>query len=128
MRSYHLVKQEKWGRVSPWVACVFYPLNLIVFSTFLCFDSRNAFSSGEFELVNPLNPLVIPVQPIEVFSVCHLHAPPPDRSVPFAVAGPSIWNCLPLSIRSLPRTLSQTFLSQFKAVLFGRVGVGSASE
>jgi len=25
-------------------------------------------------------------------------------------------------------TLSQTFLSQLKAVLFGRVGVGSASE
>jgi len=46
----------------------------------------------------------------------------------FAVAGPSIWNDLPLSIRSLPRTLSQTFLSQLKAVLFGRVGVGRASE
>ena len=45
-----------------------------------------------------------------------------------AVVGPSIWNGLPLSIRSLPRTLSQTFLSQVKAVLFGRVGVGSASE
>src|SRR6218665_219308 len=46
----------------------------------------------------------------------------------FAVAGPSIWNGLPLSMRSLPRTLSQTFLSQLKAVLFGRVWVGSASE
>src|SRR6218665_1840342 len=46
----------------------------------------------------------------------------------FAVAGPSIWNGLPLSLRSLPRTFSQTFLSQLKAVLFGRVGVGSASE
>ena len=46
----------------------------------------------------------------------------------FAVVGPSIWNGLPLSIRSLPRNLSQTFLSQLKAVLFGRVGVGSASE
>src|SRR6218665_1912399 len=43
----------------------------------------------------------------------------------FAVVGPSIWNDLPLSIRSLPRTLSQTFLSQLKAVLFGRVVVGS---
>ena len=42
----------------------------------------------------------------------------------FEVASPSIWNGLPLSIRSLPRTLSQTFLSQLKAVLFGRVGVG----
>src|SRR6218665_3142941 len=46
----------------------------------------------------------------------------------FAVVGPSIWNGLPLSIRSLPRTFSQTFLSQLKAVLFGRVRVGSASE
>ena len=45
----------------------------------------------------------------------------------FTVAGPSIWNGLPLSIGSLLRTLSQTFLSQLKAVLFGRVGVGSAS-
>ena len=49
-----------------------------------------------------------------------------ERSL--CVAGPSIWNGLPVSIRSLPRTLSQTFLSQLKAVLFGRVGVGSASE
>src|SRR6218665_4125510 len=46
----------------------------------------------------------------------------------FAVVGPSIWNGLPLSICSLPKTLSQTFLSQLKAVLFGRAGVGSASE
>jgi len=46
----------------------------------------------------------------------------------FAVVGPSIWNGLPLSIRTLPRNLSQTFLSQLKAVLFGRVGVGIASE
>src|SRR6218665_3265995 len=46
----------------------------------------------------------------------------------FAVVGSSIWNGLPLSIRSLPRTLSQTFLSQLKAVLFGRAGVGSTSE
>src|SRR6218665_2364117 len=45
----------------------------------------------------------------------------------FAVVGPSIWNGLPLSILSLPRTLSQTFLSQLKAVLVG-LGVGSASE
>ena len=29
---------------------------------------------------------------------------------------------------SLPRTFSQAFLSQLKVVLFGRVGVGSASE
>ena len=44
----------------------------------------------------------------------------------FAVVGPSIWNCLPLSIRSLPGTLSQTFLTELKTVLF--VGVGSASD
>ena len=69
------------------------------------------------------------VQPNKVFSVYHLHAPPPGRNVPLhAVVGPTIWNGLPLSIRSLLRTLSQTFLSQLKAVLFGRAGVGSASE
>ena len=47
----------------------------------------------------------------------------------FAVVRPSICNDLPLSIRSLHySTLSQTFLSQLMAVLFSRVGVGSASE
>src|SRR6218665_1219118 len=46
----------------------------------------------------------------------------------FAVVGPSNCNGLALTIRSLPRSLSQTFLPQLKAVLFGRVGVGSASE
>src|SRR6218665_1891494 len=46
----------------------------------------------------------------------------------FALVGPSILNGLPLSTRSLPRILSQTFLSQLRAVLFGRVGVGSAFE
>src|SRR6218665_3915456 len=45
----------------------------------------------------------------------------------FAEVSPSIWNGLPLSVRSLPRTLSQTFLSPLKAVLFGRVQVGRAS-
>ena len=46
----------------------------------------------------------------------------------FSVVGPSTWNGLPLVLRSLPRTPSQTFLSQLKMVLFGRAGVGSASE
>ena len=41
---------------------------------------------------------------------------------------PSIWNGLLLSIHSLHRTFSQAFLSQLKVVLFGRAGVGSASE
>src|SRR6218665_579443 len=51
-----------------------------------------------------------------------------SQKLAFAVVVPSLWNGLPLSIRLLPRTLSQTFPSQLKAVLFGRVGVGSASE
>src|SRR6218665_3277579 len=46
----------------------------------------------------------------------------------FAVVGLSIWNGLPFFFCSLPITLSQTFLFQLKVVLFGRVGVGSASE
>ena len=46
----------------------------------------------------------------------------------FSVVGPLIWNCLPLTLRLLPRTPSQTFFSHLKTVLFDRVGVGSASE
>ena len=45
----------------------------------------------------------------------------------FPVVGPSIWNGLPLSFRSLPRTLSQTSLSKLVLHVFGRVGVGNAS-
>jgi len=41
---------------------------------------------------------------------------------------PSIWDGIPLTLRSLHITPSQAFLSQLKVVLFGRVGVGSASE
>src|SRR6218665_101250 len=40
----------------------------------------------------------------------------------FSVVGPSIWNVLPLSLCSFPRTLSQAFLSKLKVVLFGRGG------
>src|SRR6218665_2478092 len=69
------------------------------------------------------------VQPIKVLRVGLPFARTSTRQKrAFAVVGPSMWNGLPLSIRSLPRTLSQTFFSQLKAVLFGRVGVGSASE
>jgi hypothetical protein len=50
------------------------------------------------------------------------------QSRAFSVIGPSTWNGLPLALRSLPRTPSQSFLSQLKMVLFGRAGVGSASE
>ena len=46
----------------------------------------------------------------------------------FSVVGPLVWNGLPLALRSLPRVFSQKFLQQLKTRLFGRVGVGSASE
>ena len=39
------------------------------------------------------------------------------------MVSPSIWNGLPLTLCSLPRTLSQAFLSQLKMVLFGHAGV-----
>jgi len=34
----------------------------------------------------------------------------------------------PIGSRSLPRVFSQKFLKQLKTTLFGRAGVGSASE
>jgi len=46
----------------------------------------------------------------------------------FSVIGPTTWNGLPLTLRSLPRTLSQEFLSQLKMVVFGHAGVGGTSE
>src|SRR6218665_1979295 len=46
----------------------------------------------------------------------------------FSVVGPLVWNGLPLALRSLPRAFSQKFLQQLKTTLFGRAGVGSASE
>ena len=46
----------------------------------------------------------------------------------FSVGGPSTWNGLPLELRLVPRTFSPTFFSHLKTVLFGRAGVGSASE
>ena len=46
----------------------------------------------------------------------------------FSVAGPMIWNGLPLELRLHPGSLPETFLTKLKTVLFGRVGVGSASE
>src|SRR6218665_1008424 len=46
----------------------------------------------------------------------------------FSVVGPLVWNGLPLALRSLPRVFSQKFLEQLKTTLFGRAGVGSASE
>ena len=46
----------------------------------------------------------------------------------FSVVGPLVWNGLPLALWSLPRVFSQKFLQQLKTTLFGRAGVGSASE
>src|SRR6218665_332323 len=43
-------------------------------------------------------------------------------------AYPLVWNGLPLALWSLPRIFSQKFLQQLKTILFGRTGVGSASE
>src|SRR6218665_1388705 len=52
------------------------------------------------------------------------------QSRAFSVVGPFLWNGLPLALRSLPRVglFSQKFLQQLKTTLFGRAGVGSASE
>src|SRR6218665_936945 len=50
------------------------------------------------------------------------------QSRAFSVGGPLVWNGLPLALRSLPRVFSQKFLQQLKTTLFGRAGVGSASE
>src|SRR6218665_3218965 len=50
------------------------------------------------------------------------------QSRAFSVVGPLVWNGLPLALRSLPRVFSQKFLQQPKTTLFGRTGVGNASE
>src|SRR6218665_2992144 len=61
-----------------------------------------------------------------------LHVPFPRTSIihnrAFSVVGSLVWNGLPLALRSLPRVFSQKFLQQLKTTLFGRAGVGSASE
>jgi len=44
------------------------------------------------------------------------------------VNGPSVWNGLPLELRLLSRTLSDTFYRRLKTVLFDCAEVGSASE
>ena len=50
------------------------------------------------------------------------------QSRAFSVVGPVVWNGLPLELRLLPRSLSDTFYNRLKTVLFGRAGVGSTSE
>src|SRR6218665_1777277 len=45
-----------------------------------------------------------------------------------SVVGPLVWNGLPFALRSFHRVFSQKFLQQLKTTLFGRAGVGSASE
>jgi hypothetical protein len=46
----------------------------------------------------------------------------------FSVVGPVVWNSLPFELRLHPGTLPGSFLTKLKTVLFGRAGVGSASE
>ena len=46
----------------------------------------------------------------------------------FSVVGPLVWNGLPLALWSFSRLLSQKFLQQLKTTLFGRAGIGRASE
>src|SRR6218665_3784888 len=61
-----------------------------------------------------------------------LHVPFAHTSImqsrAFSVVGPLVWNGLPLALRSVTRVFSQKFLQQLKTTLFGRAGVGSASE
>src|SRR6218665_3353657 len=44
------------------------------------------------------------------------------------LAGPFVWNGLPLAQRLLPRVLSYTFYTSLKTVFFSRARVWSASE
>ena len=46
----------------------------------------------------------------------------------FSVVGPVVWNGLPQEIRLLHGTFTEAFFAKLKTVLFGRAGVGSASE
>jgi len=48
----------------------------------------------------------------------------PNRAI--LVAGPSIWNGLPLELCPLPRDLLSWFYSLLKTFLFARAGAGSA--
>src|SRR6218665_3033652 len=50
------------------------------------------------------------------------------QSQAFSVVGCLVWNGLPLGLRSLPRAFFLKFLQQRKTTLFGRAGIGSASE
>jgi hypothetical protein len=50
------------------------------------------------------------------------------QSRAYSVVEPSTWNGLPLTLRSVCKNPSQTFLSHLKTVLFSRAEVGSASE
>ena len=68
------------------------------------------------------NALAPSVQPIEVFSVCHLHAPPLDRSVPLQWLAPQFGMAsLCRYARSLERFLRHSFLNlrRFYLVVLG---------
>src|SRR6218665_3168113 len=53
---------------------------------------------------------------------------PTKQNRAFSMARPSIWNGLPLELRSLPRDFSSSFYSLHKTFLFARAWAGSASE
>ena len=46
----------------------------------------------------------------------------------FSVAGPMVWNGLPLTLRLIPRVHLDAFYSSLKTILFSRGWVGSAPE
>jgi len=46
----------------------------------------------------------------------------------FCVNGPAVWNGLPLDLRLLSGTFSDTFYNRLKTTLVDRAGVGSAFE
>src|SRR6218665_378747 len=57
--------------------------------------------------------------------ICQHHYPAEPR---WFCGGPTLWNGLPLVLRLLPRTLSDTFDNQLKTAYFDCAGVGSTSE
>src|SRR6218665_2303255 len=50
------------------------------------------------------------------------------QNMAFSAAGSSVWNGLPLELRSLPRDFSSSFYSLLKTFVFARAWAASASE
>src|SRR6218665_3240487 len=64
-------------------------------------------------------------RPIVVTISYHVLTRPLNRIGP---SGPSIWNGLPLELRSLPRDFSSSFYSLLKTFHFARSWAGGAAE